>query len=78
MNRKKSSRSALSSSIGGRKIWKNRKVGCMPSHTVRALLKWLRLKAEEASANAAPKVWGGVVGVWCCAQKGLVGEKKQR
>jgi hypothetical protein len=38
LNRKKSMRTALSSSIGGRKIWKNRKVGCMPSHTVSALL----------------------------------------
>lgn len=54
LKRKKSIRTALSNSKGGRKIWKNRKVGRMPSHTVRALLKWLRLTADESTANKAP------------------------
>jgi hypothetical protein len=63
LKRKKSRRRALSSSSGGKKTSKNRKVGCMPSHTVRALLKWLRFTSQDSSANRAPaKQYRGIHG----------------
>lgn len=43
LNRKKSTRTALSSSSGGRKIWKKMVLGCMPSQMATAFEKWPRL-----------------------------------